>query len=55
MCCKYCVYRNSWDCGDGYNRRNNCSSFQLDWDTLTEFEKKIIQAVLENKSETENY
>jgi hypothetical protein len=54
MCCRYCVYRNSWDCGDGYYRRNNCSSFQLDWNMLSEFEKKIIQAVLENKSETEN-
>lgn len=54
MCCEYCVYRNSWDCGDGYNRRSNCSSFKLDWDTLTDFEKKIVQTVLENKTKTEN-
>ena len=54
MCCEYCVYRNSWDCGDGYNRRSNCSSFKLDWDSLTDFDKKIIQTILENKTETES-
>ena len=53
MCCKYCVYRNSWDCGDGYNRRSNCSSFELDWGTLSDFEKKVIQTVLENKTEND--
>ena len=55
MCCKYCVYRNSWDCGDGYNRRSNCSSFMLDWDALSDCEKKMIQMFLESKAENENY
>ena len=54
MCCENCVYRHSWDCDDGYNRRSNCSSFKLDWDTLTDFEKKLIQSALESKTENNN-
>lgn len=53
MICEHCVYRNSWDCGDGYNRRSNCSSFKLDWDTLSASEKELIQMILENKTEKE--
>ena len=49
MCCEHCVYRNSWDCSDGYNRQSNCPSFHLDWDTLSDLEKKLIQSLLENK------
>ena len=48
MECEYCVYRNSWDCDDGYNRRKNCSEFKLDWDTLPDSFKKTIQSILSN-------
>ena len=45
MSCEYCVYRNSWDCGDGWNRRRNCDSFKLNWDLLSEKEKKTIDPI----------
>lgn len=44
--CDYCEYRNSWDCGDGWNRVSNdcyCESFKLDYDSLSERQKKEIQ------------
>jgi hypothetical protein len=47
--CDYCVYRNSWDCGDGWNRISNssyCSEFKLDYDILSDKQKKQIQKVL---------
>ena len=49
MACDYCIYRNSWDCEDGYNRRRKCSEFKLDWDTLSDKDKKTIQKILENR------
>lgn len=52
--CDYCRFRNSWDCGDGWNRRKNCENFTLDWDMLNEKEKKTIQKILDNK-ETGEY
>lgn len=45
--CQYCSYRNSWDCGDGYNRRKNCDSFMLDWDMLSSGQKDYIKQFLE--------
>lgn len=47
--CDYCVYRNSWDCGDGWNRISNssyCSEFKLDFDMLSDKQKKEVQRVL---------
>ena len=47
--CDYCVYRNSWDCGDGWNRISNssyCSEFKLDFDILSDKQKKQVQRVL---------
>ena len=44
--CEHCEYRNSWDCGDGYNRIRNdtmCERFKLDFDTLSNEVKKQIQ------------
>ena len=37
--CDYCSYRNSWDCGDGWNRTNNydlCKYFELELQYLIE-------------------
>ena len=47
--CDYCEYRNSWECGDGWNRVSNdcyCESFRLDYDSLSEKQKKEIQRKL---------
>ena len=47
--CDYCIYRNSWDCGDGWNRISNssyCSEFKLDFDSLSDKQKKEVQRVL---------
>lgn len=47
--CDYCDYRNSWDCGDGYGRVSNeyvCDNFKLDFNTLTDRQKQIVQEVL---------
>ena len=49
--CDHCTYRNSYDCGDGWNRRKNCSEFRLDFDTLTEKQKKTIQRILNREDE----
>ena len=51
MICNYCSYRHSWDCEDGWNIRKNCSDFKLDWNTLSEKDKKTIQKILENREE----
>ena len=53
MICEYCIYKNSWDCGDGWNRRENCSSFALNWDSLSKSEQGIIRLMLETR-ETDN-
>ena len=47
--CDYCEYRNSWDCDDGWGRISNnyfCESFKLDYDSLSEKQKKEIQRKL---------
>ena len=47
--CEHCQYRNTWECGDGWNRRSNdtvCNDFKLDYDTLTDKQKKTIQKIL---------
>ena len=52
--CDYCAYRNSWECGDGWTRRRNyifCDDFELDFDTLTEKQKKAIQKILMENGE----
>lgn len=43
MACDYCAYRYSYDCDDGWNRHKNCKSFKLDWDSLSEKDKKTIR------------
>ena len=51
MICDYCTYRNSWDCGDGYNRRRNCSEFKLDWDMVSDEDKDVIKRLLDKEDE----
>lgn len=51
MSCDYCIYRNSWDCGDGWNRHKECENFKLDWDMLSDKDKKTIQKILDNREE----
>ena len=44
--CDYCSCRNGWKCDDGYYRvsdRNFCDNFKLDFDTLSDKQKRIIQ------------
>ena len=50
--CDYCNYRYSYDCDDGYNRHKNCENFELDFNTLTNKQKKAIQRIL-NREEDE--
>jgi hypothetical protein len=50
MVCEYCRYRNSYECDDGWNRRSNCSEFELDWNTLSNKDKRTIQKILESRS-----
>ena len=49
MICTYCSYRNSYDCADEWNRRNNCKDFKLDWNMLSEKDKRTIQKILANR------
>lgn len=45
--CKHCVYRNSWDCDDGYPYpKKGCDSFTLDFSTLTQKQQKAIRKIL---------
>jgi hypothetical protein len=46
MICKYCRYKNSWDCADGWNRREDCSEFVLDWDALSKSKQELIRGAL---------
>lgn len=47
--CNYCKYRHSWDCDDGYNRRESCGEFELDFSTLSNKQKKAIQKILDRE------
>lgn len=52
--CEYCEYRNSWDCEDGWNRKDNnvfCEDFRLEFNQLGENAKKKIQLCLMVESE----
>ncbi len=48
---EHCVYRNSWDCGDGYCYSKNCDLFKLDFDTLTQQQQKAIKRILSREDE----
>ena len=49
----HCEYRNSWDCEDGWCDCKNCGHFKLDFDTLTEKQKKAVKRILSNQDEEE--
>ena len=51
MICEYCRYKNSWDCGDGWNRRENCDSFTPEWDWIPDDIKQIVIALLRHKED----
>ena len=51
--CDHCRYRNSWDCEDGYNRKRDCKEFELDFDTLSNKQKKVIQRILNREDDEE--
>ena len=45
--CDHCKSRYSWDCDDGMAYpRGGCKDFSLDWDTLSNKQKKAIQKIL---------
>lgn len=48
MRCDYCVYRNGWECGDGYRISNDimCENFKLDFEALPNKTKELIQKKL---------
>ena len=44
MRCEHCIWRYSWDCEDCWISDNSmCENFKLDFDTLTNAQKKEIQ------------
>jgi len=44
MRCEYCAYRYSWECEEYWVSNNKmCDDFKLDFDTLSESQKKAIQ------------
>lgn len=44
MRCEHCTYRYTWDCEDCWISDNSmCENFKLDFDTLTNAQKKEIQ------------
>lgn len=49
MACDYCAYRYSYDCDDDWNHHKNCKSFKLDWDSLSDKDKKTIQKILDRR------
>lgn len=49
--CDHCKSRYSWDCDDGMAYpRGGCKYFSLDWDTLSNKQKKAIQKILSNNN-----
>ena len=50
---EHCEHRNSWDCDDGWCDCKNCEHFKLDFDTLTERQKKAIKRILSHQDKEE--
>ena len=44
--CKYCKYRNSWDCSEGYYPTKGCENWSLDDYALTDEQVKHIKKAL---------
>ena len=50
--CEHCCYRYSWDCDDGLPYPDKgCNDFKLDFETLTEKQKKTIRKILSREDE----
>jgi hypothetical protein len=49
MLCEYCTYKNSWDCGDGWNKHKNCDSFKLEWDFVPDDIARIVIMMLKSR------
>ena len=48
--CEHCEYRHSWDCDDGLAYpKGGCDDFKLDYNSLTNKQKKAIKRVLKNE------
>lgn len=46
--CEHCKSKHSWGCDDGYAYpTNGCSSFELDWNSLTYKQKQGIMIILQ--------
>ena len=50
--CEYCN-RRSWECEEGYVSYPNCESFSLDWYSLSDNQRRLIEVIL--KGTEENY
>lgn len=48
--CYYCKYRNSWDCEDGWGRREGCEYFVVDGERLSRKQNRTIQKILEKEN-----
>ena len=56
MRCEHCEYRYSWDCEDYWVSDNKlCEDFKLDFDSLTNKQKKEIQKRLMEKTYETDY
>lgn len=54
MVCEHCRYRHSWDCDDGLAYpKNGCDNFALDFDTLTDKQKRAIRRILIHEGESD--
>ena len=50
----HCEYRNCYDCIDGYCNCENCNNFKLDFETLTNKQKKTIKKILSHEDKNNN-
>ena len=49
--CEHCLCRGSWDCEDIYYYLEDCNDFKLDYDTLSNEQKKKIKKILSREEE----
>ena len=49
MICEYCLYAECYECRDGWGRKDNCSDFKLNWDSLSKRDQNKIKKELEKK------
>ena len=56
MRCEHCEYRYSWDCEDWWVSNSKiCNDFKLDFDSLTDKQKKEIQKRLMGANNETDY